>query len=250
MNAFSKSLKTWRQARRFSQLDLAVEADVSSRHISFLETGRARPSANMIARLGDALQLPLDARNQMLTHAGFAARFAGRDWQAQEMTPIRAAVDHMLSSHAPYPALSLDRYWTILSMNAPAASLFSLLDVGAGDSLLTLMMSEKLPDLVENWPAVAHHTAQRLRTESMAQGGIAALDKVAAHLATVPRAERGNLGPVVPTVLNTGTLRLAMFATIAQFGTPEDVLLDDLKIELYFPADPVTEVLFRQMAAT
>ena len=106
MSQFPETLKTWRKTRRFSQLDLALEADVSARHISFLESGRSRPSADMIARLGDALQMPLSARNQMLTHAGFSAKYRARDWDHAEMQPIRAAVAHMLQAHLPYPAMA------------------------------------------------------------------------------------------------------------------------------------------------
>ena len=107
MTQFAQSLKSWRKARRYSQLELANEADVSSRHLSFLETGRANPSREMIARLGDALSLPLAARNQLLTHAGYAARYAQRNWDSEDMAPIRGAVDHMLKQHEPYPAIAV-----------------------------------------------------------------------------------------------------------------------------------------------
>ncbi|WP_415401952.1 helix-turn-helix domain-containing protein [Tateyamaria sp. SN3-11] len=249
MTGFPGTLRTWRKARRFSQLDLAGEANVSARHISFLESGRARPSREMITRLSEALTLPLDARNQMLTHAGFAARYPGRPWDDAEMAPIRAAVGHMLDTHAPYPALAVDRLWRVLQMNAPARMLYGLLGVVPGDSLLDLMTSDTLPPLVENWAEVAHHACQRLRTESAAQGGIAALDRAADHLGRVPRPRSVAANPVIPTILNTGTLRLSIFATIAQFGTPEDVALEDLKVELYFPSDPESEAVLRSLAA-
>ncbi|WP_299164997.1 helix-turn-helix transcriptional regulator [uncultured Tateyamaria sp.] len=248
MTDFPGTLRTWRKARRFSQLDLAGEADVSARHISFLESGRAHPSRDMIGRLCDALTLPLDARNQMLTHAGFAARYPARAWDAADMAPIRAAVDHMLKAHAPFPALAIDKLWTVVDMNGPAAALFGGLGVGPGDSLLDLMMSASLPEVIENWADVAHHTCQRLRTESAAQGGIAALDRVADHLATVPRRQRTPIGPVIPTILNTGAFRLSVFATIAQLGTPDDVLLDDLRVELYFPTDAASAAVLRTLA--
>ncbi|MEM8655744.1 MAG: helix-turn-helix transcriptional regulator [Pseudomonadota bacterium] len=248
MTDFSGTLRTWRKARRFSQLDLAGEADVSARHISFLESGRAQPSRDMIARLSDALTLPLDARNQMLTHAGFAARYPSRAWDTADMAPIRAAVDHMLTTHAPYPALAVDRIWTILDMNGPAAALFRGLGVAPGGSMLDLMMSDALPSMIENWPDVAHHACQRLRTESAAQGGVPALDRVADHLGAVAGRRHAPTGPVIPTILRLGDMRLSIFVTIAQFGTPEDVALDDLKVELYFPADPETDRILRDMA--
>ncbi len=245
MSDFPQTLKTWRKARRLSQLDLAVEAEVSSRHLSFLETGRARPSAEMIGRLVDALQLPLSARNQMLTVAGFAARYPARDWSAEDMAPVRAAVDYTLERHAPYPAIAIDRLWTVVNMNAPAKQLFGFVGLVEGDSLLDLMVSDALPSVIENWPDVAHHAAQRLRTESAAQGGVAELDSAADVLAAVGGVGRAPLGPVAPTIFRAGPLRLSLFGTIAQFGTPEDLTLDDLRIELYFPADKATEKVLR-----
>jgi transcriptional regulator with XRE-family HTH domain len=248
MNDFSQSLKTWRKERRFSQLELAMEANISSRHLSFLETGRANPSPDMIMKLGDALQLPLAARNQMLTHAGFAARYPGRKWNAEEMTPIRAAIEYTLRAHAPYPAIALDRLWNILEMNKPAEALFGALQITKGGSILDLIVSEEVQAVIENWPEVAHHTVQRLRTESAAQGGVEELDRVANLLAETPVPEKQKTGPVVPTIFRLGDLRLSLFGTIAQFGTPEDLTLDDLKIELFFPADEATEQGLKGMA--
>ncbi|WP_299043433.1 helix-turn-helix transcriptional regulator [uncultured Tateyamaria sp.] len=249
MSDFPGTLRTWRKARRLSQLDLAGEADVSARHISFLESGRSQPSRDMIARLSDALTLPLDARNQLLTHAGFAARYPSRAWDDADMAPIRAAVDHMLKAHAPYPALAVDRLWTVIDMNRPAALLFGALGLAPGGSLLDLMMSDDAAPLIENWPDVAHHACQRLRTESAAQGGVPALDRVADHLGAVTGRTQKPTGPVIPTIFNTGGMRLSVFATIAQLGTPEDVALDDLKVELYFPADAESDAALRAMAA-
>ncbi len=248
MNEFSQALKTWRSARRLSQLDLALEAEISARHLSFLETGRARPSREMVARLGEALQLPLDARNQMLTHAGFAVRYKSRDWEDEEMAPIRRAVRWQLERHLPYPGIAIDRLWRIKEANATARALFGPLGMGIGDSMLDMMKSPELPHLLENFPEVAHHAANRLRTESAALGGVPELDATIRYLSAVPQPESASLGPVVPTILRQGDLRLSMFATISQFGTPEDLLLDDLKIELYFPMDDVTETVFQQLA--
>ena len=247
MNEFSHALKTWRAARRFSQLDLALEAEISARHLSFLETGRANPSREMVVRLGEALQLPLDARNQMLTQAGFASHYRGRDWDDADMVPVRRAIAWQLERHQPYPGLALDRYWTIRQANGTAAVLFGHFGLGLGDSLLDLLMSEAMPNVIENWPEVAHHAAIRLRTESAAFGGISEFDRVIAHLSEVAPPKSQPTGPVIPTILNLGSQRIAMFATLSQFGTPEDLLLDDLKIELYFPMDDATEALFETL---
>jgi len=248
MSDFPDALKVWRRTRRFSQLELAAEANVSARHIAFLETGRARPSPAMIGRLGEALQIPLAARNQMLTLAGFATRYPARQWDVSEMAPIRAALEHTLEQHAPYPGIAIDGMWTVVRLNRPAQVLFGQLGMAEGSSMLDLMASDELPPLIENWPDVAHHAAQRLRTESAAQGGVAKLDRLAERLAAVSGGSGKPIGPVTPTIYRTGTMRLSLFAIIAQFGTPEDLALDDLKIELFFPADPETELALRAMS--
>ena len=249
MTPFPDTLRAWRRTRRLSQLDLALEAQVSARHISFLETGRARPSADMVLRLSDALALPLAARNQLLGHAGFAPRHPARAWDDADMAPIRAAIGHMLDGHRPYPALAIDRLWRVLRLNGPAAALFGTLGIGPGESLLDLMTSDRLPPLVENWPAVAHHAVQRLRTESAAQGGVPELDRAAEHLARVPQDAAAPTGPVIPTILRLGDRRLSLFATLAQFGTPDDLTLEDARVELYFPADAASDALLRELAA-
>ncbi|MDJ0921497.1 MAG: helix-turn-helix transcriptional regulator [Henriciella sp.] len=249
MTQFAQSLKTWRQARRYSQLELAHEADVSARHLSFLETGRANPSREMIAKLGDALNIPLTARNQLLAHAGFAARYQQRSWDAEEMAPIREAVEYTLDQHAPYPAFIVDRHWVILKTNKPAATLFGMMGVREGESLIEVMQKEEVQSTIENWPEVAHHVAHRLRTESAARGGIEALESAADVFARAPAPNTERLGPVVPTIYRVGELRLSLFSTIAQFGTPEDLSLDDLKIELFFPSDAETKAMLLGMSA-
>ncbi len=250
MSQFPESLRAWREARRFSQLDLATEAEISTRHLSFLENGRAKPSREMIARLGEALQLPLDARNQLLIHASFAARYPSRRWDSDDMAPIRRAIDLMLVHHHPYPGIAVDRLWTVRHMNEAAALLYGQFAMGVGDSLLNLMMSDQMPQVVENWPDVARHASARLRTESITQGGVAELDRVADYLSGFDSSTSQPLGPVVPTILRLESGRLQMFATISQFGTPEDVTLDDFKIELYFPVDEASDSLLRSIASS
>ena len=246
MTQFPDLLRHWRQTRRLSQLDLALEANVSARHISFLETGRARPSREMIVQLGEALIVPLAARNQMLAAMGFAPRYAARDWSEAAMAPIRHAIDRMLDRHAPYPGIAIDRLWTVTRMNTPAQKMFGVLGVAEGGSMLDLLNDPVLTQMIENWPEVAHHSMLRLRTESAAQGGIPELDKAATHLAKHAQAG-AEVGPTVPTVFRFGDQRLAMFGTIAQFGSPEDTTLDALRIELFFPSDAETENALKAM---
>lgn len=247
METFGKALGTWRKARRLSQLGLAGEAGVSSRHIAFLETGRARPSPDMVERLGAALALPLAARNRLLGLAGFAPRHGPRLWSDAEMAPVHAAVTHMLERHAPYPALALDRLWSVLRLNGPARALFAPFGAGEGTSLLALMTSGALRPAIENWPEVARHAALRLRTESAAQGGAPELEAAAARLWEEAGPGAPEAGPVSPVVLRARPARprLSLFAVIAQFGAPTDALIEDVRIEFYFPADAETEAALR-----
>lgn len=249
MTNFAQALKSWRTARRFSQLELAGEADISTRHLSFLETGKANPSRDMVLRLSGALDLPLAARNQLFTHAGFSPRYRERKWSSDEMAPIRSAISHTLAAHAPYPAIAVDRVWTILEMNGPAENLFGILQLGAGASLLDAVQDPHVQASIENWPQVAHHTAERLRTESAAQGGVAELENAANALSKTAAPSDLATGPVIPTIYKAGALRLSLFSTIAQFGTPEDLTLDDLKIELFFPTDAATREFLLQAGA-
>ncbi len=248
MNTFSVLLRDWRQTRRYSQLDLAMAADVSARHLSFLETGRSRPSIGMIQRLGEVLQLPLDAQNRLLTAAGFAPRYAATPLDAAEMAPVTQAVRWMLDRHAPYPALALDQLWNVQMMNAPARLLFAPFDLTEGGSLLELTTSPLMPQVVENWPEVAYHSAVRLRAESAAAGGIAVLDAAADRLAQDADPGITTSGPTIPTIFRMGDQRLSLFGTIAQFSTAADETLSDLRIELFFPADDDTGAVLQQLA--
>jgi transcriptional regulator with XRE-family HTH domain len=253
MANFQDLLKQWRSARRFSQLNLALEANVSSRHISFLETGRAAPSRAMVLRLGEVLSLPLAARNQMLLSAGFAQHYPARAWSDAALAPIRKAVSHILSAHAPFPAFAIDHAWTILEMNAAAQQLFGVLGMAKGVNILALLMTGEIASYVENWPEVASHIARRLHLESAHQGGQAYFDHVAATLntqATTPTANSHSLNttPVVPIIMRAHTRRLSLFLTLTQFASADDLCLDGLKMELYFPADDASEQILRAMA--
>jgi hypothetical protein len=201
----------------------------------------------MIGRLGEALQLPLSARNELLALAGFAARYPSRSWEENDMAPIEAALDHLLERHAPFPAMAMDRLWKVERLNGPARLLFGALGIVEGASLLDLMTRGELSSWIENWPEVAHYASLRLRTESLAQGGVAELDKAGQALAAAPGNRERRIGPVAPAIFRYGATRLSLFAIIAHFGTPEDIALDDLKIELFFPADAETEKTLRAM---
>jgi len=164
------------------------------------------------------------------------------------MAPVAQAVERMLSKHMPYPGLALDNLWRIVQANKTATTLFTQFGMSIGDSLLDLMMSEDLPDSVENWPEVAQAIATRCRVESLSKGGVPELDRISSYLAQFGSHTDRVKSPVVPTIVSVAGMRLSMFATIAQFGTPEDIALDDYKIELYFPMDNETEAAFEMMS--
>ena len=183
MQDFPTALRHWRRTRRFSQLDLAAEAEVSPRHLAFLETGRSRPSRRMVLRLAEGLGLPRGDQNGLLAAAGFAPHFPVLPLAAEEMAQVRAAMGWMIDRHAPYPALILDRLWRIVALNGPATRLFSPVGFAEGVSLLDALADPAVfAGLIENWVEVGHHTALRLKAESARAGGIAALDRAVAAL--------------------------------------------------------------------
>ena len=246
---FGGLLREWRETRRVSQLDLGLSANVSARHISFLETGRARPSRQMVLNLGEVLDVPRGSRNAMLHAAGFAPSYRTREPGEADMAPINAALEWMLERHMPYPAMVLDRRWTIVRANAMAAMMLERLGLALDANLIEALIDEAaLPAIIENWQQVARHLLQRLRAESAHLGGDAWLDRMAARLADhlggeTPEASPGSQA-VVPTRYRMGETTLSFFSTISQFSTAEDIALADWKIEQLFPADEATrEVL-------
>ena len=249
---FGAELRDWHTQRRLSQLDLGLLANVSARHISFLETGRARPSRPMVLQLCESLEVPRRARNALLNAAGFAPAYRRRDLAEAEMDHVRAAVDWTLARHAPYPALALDKHWGIVLANRPAGRLLAANGLGEGDSLLSLMADPAQMDaLFENATEVMRHLTARLRTESAHLGGDPVLDEAAERLAreaaTRGSAPEGPLPPVIPARYRAGDRVLAFFSTLAQFGTAEDIALAELRIELMFPADEATRAILEAL---
>jgi transcriptional regulator with XRE-family HTH domain len=255
MRDFPEALKDWRHTRRLSQLQLATEAEVSPRHLAFLETGRARPSRGMVLRLAEVLGLPHAEQNTILTAAGFSPQFPTLALDAAEMAQVRAAMDWTISRHAPYPGLIMDRLWRIVALNAPATAMFGPAGFAVGSSLLDgLQDIAVFSNLIENWIEVGHSTLLRLRSESMRAGGIPELDAAAALLAKDPQIAafqpRVSHHAVIPTIYRMGATRLSLFSTYAQFGSAEEVSLADMKIELMFPADSAAEAALQALAGT
>ncbi|WP_282607746.1 helix-turn-helix transcriptional regulator [Pelagibius sp. Alg239-R121] len=250
---FGVMLKDWRNQRRMSQLALGLTANVSARHISFLETGRAKPSRSMVLQLCEVLQAPRSTRNSLLNAAGLAPAYRQRELDEAEMTQVRAAVDWTLERHNPYPAMALDRHWTLVKVNDSARFLLGAIDLAEGDSLLSVLTDiEKMKAMFENWQEVAAHMMIRLKTESSHFGGDEVLDAASRRLARGLGDElpglRGVLPAVVPARYLASEGTLSLFSTIAQFGTAEDIALAELKIELMFPADETTRLALLHIA--
>jgi transcriptional regulator with XRE-family HTH domain len=248
--------------RRLSQLDLALTSGVSQRHVSFLESGRANPSRAMVLQLSETLDVPLRDRNAWLTAAGFAPVFRTRALDDPQMAQVMGAVRMMLTAHAPFPALALDRAWNVRMANAPFERLVALLGddvwdrIGPGPpNLMRLFFHPNgIRPFITNWRAVGPLIWRRALREADAVGGQemkAVLDDLAplqdADMLWSPADTA--LAPVLPFELQVNGLSVSMFAVLATFGTAQDVTADELRIETMFPADAATEALFRAAAA-
>jgi transcriptional regulator with XRE-family HTH domain len=233
-------LREWRQRRRLSQLELALAAGVSTRHLSFVETGRSRPSPDMVLGLADQLDVPLRERNQMLLAAGYAPRFASRGLEDPE---VRAALGRVLDAHEPYPALAVDRGWNLVASNA---ALGPLLD-GVSEALLAppvnalrvALHPEGLAPRIANLAQWRGHLLHRLERE-LAVSGDGELRALLHELRTYPGPEPELPGPAAIMVQLHLTNGLAFFSTVTTFGTALDVTVAELSIEAFFPADAQT----------
>ncbi len=258
---FPLLLKTWRQRRRLSQLELALSSGVSQRHVSFLESGRAQPSRRMILQLSETLEVPLRERNDWLTAAGFAPVFRARPLDDPQMMQVMSAVRMMLANHEPFPAIAIDRAWNIRMANKPFDMMGAMLgrdiwqDVGGAQrNLMRLFFHPNgIKPFVTNWTAIAPLLWHRAQREAEALGGHE-MKQVLTELSefqdadTLWAAEDAALVPVLPLIVEKDGVRISLFTVIATFGTAQDVTADELRIESLFPADAATETLFRAAA--
>ncbi|WP_020648116.1 helix-turn-helix domain-containing protein [Solimonas variicoloris] len=261
---FGTLLRENRRARRLSQLGLALQAEVSQRHLSFLESGRAQPSRDMVLQLAETLDLPLRERNRLLLAAGYAGIYPQRPLEAPDMQPALQALDALLRHHEPYPAAVVDRAWNVLRTNAVTPRLLDALGVDAtmwhtvcGDgprNLLKLTLHEHgLRPYIANLDEVAPPLLARTAREALEHPALAALLDEVLRYPGLPRHWRQiDLRvaplPVLPTEFRAGTLRLRLFSMLTTFGTPLDVTTDELRVESFFPADADSETLLRTLA--
>jgi len=248
-------LREWRQRRHLSQLDLAVDAEVSARHLSFVETGRATPSRDMVLKLAERLDVPLRERNVLLVAAGYAPAFPQRSLDDPALKSARAAIDLVLRAHEPNPALAYDRHWNLVSANRMVMPLLDGIParlLGQPFNILRLAFHpEALAARTVNLAEWCSHLLERLHRQCEATAD-PELIKLYNDLRTYPLPARS--GPVspdnvaIPFKLRHNGDVLSFISTTMVFGTPVDVTLSELALETFFPADELTARRLREMA--
>ena len=259
---FGTMLRHWRTSRRLSQLGLAVEAGISARHLSFLETGRAQPSRDMVQLLAGMLDVPLAERNAMLVGAGYAPVYGERSLGAPELAHVRRALEFMLRQQEPYPALVMNGYHDIVMRNDASRRIFEVFrdPVPANrtiNGLRTIFDPDGLRPFVANWDEMAECMMLGLQRQ-IAETGNAELVKLRDELLAYPGVP-SRLGtvsasaeapPMVNLHLKKGDISLQFFTAVTFIGRARDITVQDLKIECFFPADAATDQFARRLAAT
>jgi len=255
---FGEHLRHWRQHRRLSQLDLAQEAEISTRHLSFVETGRSVPSREMVLRLAQRLDIPLRERNALLVAAGYAPMYRERPLDDPALSAARQAVELILRCHEPYPALAVDRHWNLLAGNAMLPHLMAGADPellrGQVNVLRLSLHPRGLAPKIVNLGQWRHHLFERLRQQIHATGDsvlVALLEELRAY--PVPDGANDThlagelLGVAMPFQFQTPYGVLNFISTTTVFGTPVDVTLQELAMETFFPADALTSDVLRKL---
>jgi transcriptional regulator with XRE-family HTH domain len=241
--AYGNLLRESRSSRGLSQLRLAEEAGVSTRHLSFLETGRALPSREMVSQLCEALEIPPRQRNVMLLAAGYAPMYREHTFDSPELASIRRVVGTLIESHAPFPALVLDRAYDIVMVNSAAAKLGMLTaDGGVPETNLLrwLLSPNGLRPFMTNWHDVASHIVRRLRRETRSRVEQVALERVIGEAlagVVLDTTAHAATAPLVAIQWRFGDVSLETISTITTFGTSADIALDELRIETVLPVD-------------
>jgi len=274
-SSFPELLKFWRGLRKLSQLELAFDADVSQRHVSFLESGRAKPSREMILQLSKALDLPLRERNQLLSAAGFAALYQERDLNDADMSAVRRALEMSLKHHEPYPALVVDRNWNLLMRNQAAEALvrfigepekvWQTVDPSGKKNVYRMTFHDQgFKQFIANWEFLSRILMMRLQKEVVADPGnerlhdlyrelLAQSPELEASLASNSKLSDSNslsAAPVLSMELSVGSMKLNLFSMVSAFGTAQDVTAQEIKVETFYPADDFTEQFFARLGVS
>jgi transcriptional regulator with XRE-family HTH domain len=260
---FGMLLRDWRRRRGASQLELALRSGVSQRHVSFLESGRAKPSREMVVHLAVSLDVPLRHQNQLLLAAGFAPVYRQSNLAAPEMADVRQAIDHILAHQEPYPAIVIDRLFNVVLANAATTRLVGFLlgtqagaDSGPVNLLRLTLAPRGLRPFIANWPQVAHYLITRTAAE-LALNGIDAEAKVfldeLSHYPDMPTSWRDtrpeeSASPILPLHFHKDGRDVRVMTTISTLGTPQDVTLQEMRIETFFPVDAASTEFFKRLA--
>lgn len=260
MRTVGDHIRAWRRRRRLSQLDFALDVEVSQRHLSFIESNRSTPSREMILRIADHLDVPLRDRNAMLLAAGFAPQFRERSLDDPALAAPRAAIDQILKAHEPFPAIAVDRHWNLLAANLAVVPLISLamdqslLKSPVNVLRLSLAPGGLAPHIV-NLGEWRRHLLERLRRQIEVSNDIV-LQRLLAELLALPLPasaddhgvrDQDQSAVMVPLKLSTPTGMLSFFSTVTVFGTPVEITLSEIALEAFFPADAETAETLRKM---
>lgn len=252
---FGTIIKEWRSIRRFSQMGLSIESGLSSRHISFLETGRAKPSRGSVLTLARVLDMPRPAVNKALLAAGLAPEYSALTPTDNDLASAMGAMNMMLDNHSPFPAITIDAGWNIVGGNPAAHHLMTFLPLNNSLSLIDALLNDDVNDpVIVNWHIVAQWTLFRLQAELSRTGQNPALSETYARLEADPRLKGASttsfsdFGPVLTTQLRAGGIILSFLTMLAEFSTVTDVIMNELRIELFFPADAQTQTYFKQLS--
>ena len=253
-------LRGWRNRRAMSQADLAFEAGISIKHLSHVETGKAAGSRDILLKLAAALGLSLRDRNALLEAGGFARQYGERKLSAPEVADARRAIDLLLRRHEPFPAIVTDRQWSVIEANRAARRLMTML-LGAErmtrplNHMKMFLSPDELRPFVENWPSVAAALMVRARHEAMAAPLDLALQSTWRELTKLPGVGPPQLneseapGPLCELRLRHGDTRIGLIGAVLTLGTPQDVTLQELRVEMFMPADAASEAALAALAA-
>jgi transcriptional regulator with XRE-family HTH domain len=259
-NPVGDLLRGWRTRRALSQAGLAFEAGISIKHLSYVETGKAAPSREILLQLASALDLSLRDRNALLEAGGFARQYGERDLSAPELADARRAIDLLLSRHEPFPAIVTDRRWNVMQVNRAASRLMTML-LGPErvqrplNHMRMFLAPSELKPFVENWPAVAAALLSRARHEAMAAPLDEALQSTWRELTRLPELPLAQIedsavpGPLCELRLRKGDVGVGLIGAVLTLGTPQDVTLQELRVEMFMPADAASEAALIALAA-
>jgi transcriptional regulator with XRE-family HTH domain len=248
---FAQVLRERRASRRLSQLELALRAGTTQRHLSFIESGRSTPGREMVIRLAESLELPLRERNEFLLAAGFAPAYPQTPLEAAALAPVMDALDHILAAHVPYPAIVVDRHGDLVAANAAQHVLFdgcaAELLVAPVNAYRVALHPDGMAPRIANFPEWARHVLEGIRAELRRSPGsqLAALHDELSQYVPAARLQPGHLGFAVPLELRSSAGELRLITTITSFATAVDVTVSELKLEAFLPADAGTAAVLQ-----